>query len=104
VKKLHARCCDCSQSFGSSAHLGAGEGTGVETGTSAGDASSDEGVLLSELSSSEVSGDGVGEVSTSLGEALDGNGASGGVEFEALGRTFTSSCRRMVWNRASFAD
>lgn len=65
---------------------------------SAGDASSGEGVLRSESSSSEVSGDGVGEAFASSGDALDGEGASGGEVLEVLGRTFSISSRRMVWN------
>ena len=83
---------------GSSAHLGPGEGTGVATGTSAGDGSSGEGVLESESSSSEVSGDGVGEAFASSGDALDGKGASEGVEFESLEKTFSISCLRLDWN------
>ena len=75
-------------------YLGPGEGTGVATGTSAGDASSGEGALGSESSSSEVSGDGVGEAFTSSGDALDGEGASGGVELELLGKISSISCLR----------
>ena len=82
----------------SSTYLGPGEDTGVEVGSSAGDASSGEGVSLSEPSSSEVFGDGVCEGLVSSGDALDGEGTSGGVGSEAsLGRTFAISCRRMVW-------
>ena len=89
MMRLHARCYRCSYS---SDYLGAGEGTGVATGTSAGDASSGKGRLRSEPSSSEVSGDDVGEASMSSGDALDGKGASEGVGLRASGKTFRISC------------
>jgi len=95
MKGLHAGCYKFPHYSGSSAHLGAGEDTGVAIGTSACDASSGEGGLES---SSEVSGDDVGGAFTPPGDALDGEDASGGAELESLGRMFSISCFRMDWN------
>lgn len=104
--RLHAGSWGCSYSSVSSTYLGAGEDESVEPGTSAGGALSGEGAPPSELPSSEASGDGsgVGEGMMSLGDALGGRGASGGVELFALGRMFSTSCRRMVWNSANLVD
>lgn len=104
AKGSHARCYKCPCYSGPSAYSGAGEDTGVVTGASAGDASSGEGVLGSELLSSEVSGDAVGEAFTSSGDALDGKGTSGGVGLKASGRALSISFCRMDWNCASFVD
>lgn len=98
MRRLYTRFCACPYS---STYSKAGEDRGVESGASAG-----EGVSLSEPSSLEVPGDGsgVGEGMTSLGDALDGRGASGEVKLLALGKTFASSCRRVVCKRANLAD
>lgn len=95
---LYARYCKCPRYSGSSAYLGAGEDRGVTKGTSAGDALSGEGVVGSASSSSEASGEDVGEAFTSSGDDLDGKGASEGVESKTLGRALLSSSCKMDWN------
>ena len=91
-KGLCTRSYDRPDSSGSSACLGDDEDTGVDAGTSAGNASSGEGVSLSDASPSEVFGEGACEDFVSSGDALDGEGTSGRVELEASGKTFWNSC------------